>query len=71
MLVGEAVDVGEQLGELLGELVAVDAAAAQGVGGQLVGARGPAEAEVDPARVQALEDPEATPRPRAARGWAA
>ncbi len=60
MVVGEAVDVGEQLGELLRELVAagVDPVAAQGVGGELVRAGCPADPEVDAARVQALQHPE-------------
>jgi hypothetical protein len=58
VVLGEAVDVGEQLGELLREVVTPFAATAQRVGGELVGAGCAAEAEVDPTGMQPLEDTE-------------
>ena len=55
-----AVEVGEELGQLLGQVVARRAlgAPAQGVGGGRVGARGPADAEVDAPGLQGLQHPE-------------
>ena len=61
MVLGEVVvEVREQLGQLLGEVVGrgLTAVALERERGHRVGAGGPAEAEVDPAREQAGEDRE-------------
>ena len=60
-------EVGEQLGELVGEVVrrGLAAVALERVGRHRVGARGAAEPEVDPAGVQAGQQAEASPPPSA------